>query len=271
MQKNNTKYEEIKVAKQLNKELWNNFAKVHVGSSFYDVPSFLKGRSSLTEIEVDLLGELQGKSVLHLQCHFGLESLSMARLGASVVGVDFSEIAISEACKLNDDLGLDAKFVCCDVDDLPQNLEGQFDIVFASFGVIGWHKSLDRWSEVAAHFLKETGRLCLAEFHPVMGMLSEDSFRFEDSYFHSEAFVDTEGKSYADPDGPGLGTSHSWNHSLSELFEALESGGLSISGFKEYDYSPYSCFNNSTEENGKFHVKGFKGILPLTFSLIASK
>jgi len=268
MKYNNDKCNDVNESKRLNRSLWNSFTEVHVESSFYDVPGFLKGKSSLTEMEVDLLGDVKGKSVLHLQCHFGLDSLSIARLGASVVGVDFSETAISEARRLNDELSLDAKFVCCDVDDLPQHLEGCFDIVFASFGVIGWHESLERWASVVAHFLGETGRFCFAEFHPVMGMLSEDSSRFEDSYFNSKVFVDTQGGSYADPGESGLGTSHSWNHSMSDLFAALESNGLQVSGLREYDYSPYSCFGNSVEREGKFHVKGFEGILPLTFSLV---
>ena len=102
----------------MNKDSWNKRVPVHVQSEFYFVEEFLKGKSSLNEIELNLLGDVRGKSILHLQCHFGQDSLSLARLGAQVTGVDLSDVAIAQAIELNDKLQLDAEFVCCDVYEL---------------------------------------------------------------------------------------------------------------------------------------------------------
>jgi ubiquinone/menaquinone biosynthesis C-methylase UbiE len=254
-----------------NRELWDNLARAHVDSSFYDVPSFLKGRCSLTDIELNLLGDVHGKSLLHLQCHFGLDTLSLARLGASVTGVDFSQVALEKARELNKQLGLEARFVQCDVNQLDQFLEGEFDIVFASFGVIGWHSDLSKWTRIVARFLKKGGRFCFAEFHPVLWMLSDDHSRIAYSYFQSDVIVGENETSYANPDVRNLGTSYCWNHSLGEVFAALESHGLTIRNFKEYDYSPMSFFPDVTEKDGRYYIQGLEHMLPLVYSLTATK
>src|SRR5579884_3728471 len=157
-----------------NQELWNNLAKIHINSKFYDVESFIKGRCSLNPIELGLLGDVKGKSVLHLQCHFGMDTLSLARMGAQVTGVDFSEVAIKKANELNDLLNLNARFVLCDVNVLNEKLADKFDILFASYGVLGWHSDLEKWAGIASHFLKQNGVFHLVEFHPVLWMLSDD-------------------------------------------------------------------------------------------------
>jgi SAM-dependent methyltransferase len=255
----------------INRDLWNRLAEVHVNSSFYDVAGFLQGRDSLTPIEQEILGDVAGKLVLHLQCHFGMDTLSLARRGAQVTGVDFSEVALEKARQLNDRMGLDARFVLCDVNELPKHLEGQFDIVFASFGVLGWHPDLNRWASVVAHFLKPGGRFCLAEFHPVLWMLNDDHSGIGYSYFKKAPIVMTNEKSYADPQAGIMGASHCWNYSLGELFGALESNGLSINGFKEYDYSPWNLFANGVGADGKYYIKHLKEMIPLSFSLVATK
>ena len=254
-----------------NRELWDNLAKAHVNSSFYDLPGFLEGRSGLSEIELGTLGKVRGKSILHLQCHFGLGTLSLARLGASVTGVDFSEVAIENARKLNDRLRLDARFIQCDVNRLDECLEAKFDMVFASFGVIGWHSDLAKWARTVSHFLKADGKFCFAEFHPVLWMLSDDHSKILHSYFRSDAIIEENVKSYADPDSGGLGTSYCWNHSLGEVFQALESHGLSIKDFKEYDFSPFRFFQDATGKDGRYYVKGQEHMLPLAYSLTAFK
>src|SRR5688572_26076931 len=121
--------EQYKSYFEANRELWNQRTMVHKVSSFYDLPSFLKGTPSLKSIELNELGDLGRKSVLHLQCHFGMDSISLARLGAEVTGIDLSDEAIEEAKKLNERLGLGARFICCNIYDLPQHLDEQFDIV----------------------------------------------------------------------------------------------------------------------------------------------
>ncbi|MDB6109693.1 MAG: Methyltransferase type 11 [Pedosphaera sp.] len=258
-------------ATRSNRELWNNLAKAHVDSPFYDVPGFLKGRSSLGEIEMDLLGEIRGKSILHLQCHFGQDTLSLARLGASVTGVDFSPAAIETARELNHRLQLNARFIQSNVNELDEALGGEFDIVYASFGVTGWHSDLSKWAGIVSHFMKKTGKFCFAEFHPVLWMLSDDHSKFAYSHFKSNPIIEESKGSYADASDASHGTSCCWNHSLGEIFQVLEGSGLTIRNFKEYDYSPYRIFRDATEKNGRYYIQGLEHMLPLVYSLTAIK
>ena len=130
---------------EINRNSWNTKTDFHMKSEFYDLNGFLKGKSSLNEIELNLLGEVKGKSILHLQCHFGQDSISLGRLGAHVTGVDFSDKAIDSAEKLSKNCEINTTFICCDIYDLPQYLNEQFDIVYTSYGTIGWLPDLDKW------------------------------------------------------------------------------------------------------------------------------
>src|SRR5687767_3921500 len=123
---------------EINRALWNERTRHHVSSAFYDMEGFMAGNTSLKEIELPLLGDVKGKSVLHLQCHFGQDSLSLSRMGAKVTGIDLSEAAIEKAREINKDLGLDAEFIVSDVYETPSKLNKQFDIVFTTYGTIGW-------------------------------------------------------------------------------------------------------------------------------------
>jgi len=162
---------------QANKELWNQRTTVHLDSAFYNLEGFKKGETVLTPIELSELGEVKGKTMLHLQCHFGMDSLDWARRGAGVTGVDLSDTAISEAQKLNAEMGLDASFVCCNVLDTSAHVPGQFDIVFTSYGTIGWLPDLQPWAQVVAEKLKPGGLFYIAEFHPVVWMFDDEFTR----------------------------------------------------------------------------------------------
>jgi 2-polyprenyl-3-methyl-5-hydroxy-6-metoxy-1,4-benzoquinol methylase len=148
----------------INKKAWDQKTQYHVESPFYDMDTFMKGKSTLNDIELQLLGNVTGKRVLHLQCHFGQDTLSLGRMGATVTGVDFSEAAINKARQLSHDIGVPARFVCCDIYDLHNHLDEQFDIVFTSYGTIGWLPDLDKWADVVSKFLKPGGRFVFAEF-----------------------------------------------------------------------------------------------------------
>ena len=126
-----------------NKAMWNEWAKLHVNSDFYDVESFKKGRCSLYPVEVEKIGDVSGKSLLHLMCHISKDTLSWARRGAKVTGMDFSENAINTARSLADELKLDAEFICCNLYDLPENLDRKFDIIYTSAGVLCWLPDLE--------------------------------------------------------------------------------------------------------------------------------
>jgi len=256
----------------INRQLWNARVASHTESAFYDVPAFKAGKSSLMPIELAQIGEVKGKKILHLQCHFGMDSLSLARMGAQVTGVDFSEKAIEMARGLNDELQLDARFVCCNVYDLPQYLDEQFDLIFTSYGVVGWLDDLAAWGQIITQFLKPGGVFHLIEFHPVVWMLDDDFQKITYSYFNAEPIMEEESGTYADRTAPIKEKSVSFNHSLSEVMNALMTNGLSVIGFDEYDYSPYPCFNRvvSIGEN-QYQIEGMEGKLPMVYSLIAEK
>jgi 2-polyprenyl-3-methyl-5-hydroxy-6-metoxy-1,4-benzoquinol methylase len=269
---NTNRINEVSDYINLNRQSWNLRTEIHIDSPFYDMEGFMKGKSSLKEIELSLLGDISNKSILHLQCHFGQDSLSMARLGARVTGVDLSDKAIEVAKDLSQQLGLNATFICCNVYELSDHLNSQFDIVFTSYGTIGWLPDLMKWGEIISRFLKPDGRLVFAEFHPVVWMFDNDFKEIGYSYFNTEAIIETESGTYADRQAPIHHQSVTWNHPLSEVFEGLIRNGLSINKFHEYDYSPYNCFQHTEEfEPGKFRIKHLGNKIPMVYALVASR
>ena len=158
-----------------NRRLWDAWTDIHVGSAFYDVDSFRDGRNGIRigAVEQAEVGDVTGKSLLHLQCHFGMDTLSWARLGATVTGADFSAAGVAAARALAADVGIDATFVESNVYDLRTALDGQFDIVYTSGGVLGWLPKIGPWAEVAAHFVKPGGFLYVYEIHPVAQVFAD--------------------------------------------------------------------------------------------------
>lgn len=256
----------------INKKTWDNKTEVHVDSDFYANADFLDGKSSLKDIELNLLGDITGKKILHLQCHFGQDTLSFARMGAKATGVDLSDKAIEKAREFNTQLGLEAQFICCDLYDLPNHLNEQFDIVFTSYGTIGWLPDLDKWAKVVLQFLKPNGKFVFAEFHPVVWMFDNDFKEVFYSYFNIEPIIEEETGTYADKNAPIETKTITWNHPTSEVLNALIQNGLELNSFDEYDYSPYNCFNETEEfEPGKFRIKHLQNKIPMVFSLVATK
>lgn len=255
--------------KDINRALWNSRTDVHVESEFYDVEGFLAGNTSLKEIELGLLGDIRGKKVLHLQCHFGQDTLSLARMGAEVTGADLSDRAIAYAKELAKRTGLEAEFVCCDIYDLPQHLEGQFDIVFTSYGTIGWLPDLDKWAGVVSHFLRPGGTFVFVEFHPVVWMFDDALEKVQYSYFNAAPIIETENGTYADKGADINNQSISWNHNLAEVLQSLIKSGIIVKDIREYDFSPYNIFPNSTEtEPGRYRVAHMGNRLPLVYSVV---
>ena len=262
-----------------NKHLWNQRTTVHKDSSFYNLAGFKAGSTILTPIELNELGDpeatgqvVNGKKMLHLQCHFGMDSLNWARLGADVTGVDLSDEAIKEARLLNDELGFNAKFVCCNVLDTSKYVTTQFDIVFTSYGTIGWLPDLQPWATMISEKLKPGGIFYLAEFHPVVWMFDIDFTRIAYAYDNQEVIVTENEGTYTDRNADIKGKEYSWNHSISEVLNALIGAGLKIEMFNEHMYSPYPCFRNVIEfERGKWHIKDMEGKIPMVYSLKAIK
>ena len=257
---------------KINKQTWNNKTAVHIDSDFYDNDNFIKGKSTLNSIELDLLGDVNGKKILHLQCHFGQDSLSLARLGAKVTGVDLSDRAIAKAKELNTNLKLDAQFICCDIYDLPNHLNDTFDIVFTSYGTIGWLPDLNKWSAVVSQFLKPDGKFVMAEFHPVVWMFDTNFKEVFYSYFNIKPIIENETGTYADQYSEIESQTITWNHPTSEVLNALINAGLEINAFNEFDYSPYNCFNETEEfETEKYRIKHLGNKIPMIFSILATK
>lgn len=219
-----------------NKQAWNKRTAIHIESAFYDVSSFKNGRSSLNPIELAQVGDVEGKSLLHLQCHFGQDTLSWARLGAKVTGVDLSSKAIEQAQMLRQELALNAEFIESDVIEFGRNNTCQFDIVFTSYGVLSWLPDLSLWADTIARSLKVGGEFHLIEFHPMVDLLSGYSY-----FPNSEPDIEDEG-TYTENDDGTTSAVVTWSHSIAEVVSALISAGLTIELFAEHPYSPYNCF-----------------------------
>ena len=257
-----------------NRAQWDERTTIHIRSAFYDIEGFKAGRSTLKPVEIAEVGDVDGRRLLHLQCHFGLDTLSWARLGAQVTGVDFSQEAITTARGLADELGLNAEFVCCDVYELPNNLAGAFDLVFTSYGVLVWLPDLPRWAEVIAHFLDEGGSFYIVDEHPLGATVVEDDGKLvvADSYFDVGPITVPARGTYADPDAALANTtSYQWQHPLSDVITALSGAGLRIEFLHEFPVSGWQRLPSMVKgEDGWWRLPG-RDDLPLVFSLRARK
>ncbi len=260
----------------VNRRWWNEITPVHVKSKFYGVDEFLAGEVMLDAIERRACEDPEGKSVLHLQCHFGLGALSWARLGAHAVGVDFSDASIASAKDLAHRSGLTsrARFVQCDVLELDQHLKEQFDVVFTSYGVLTWLSDLNRWAQIVAKFLKPGGRFFIVEIHPASMIFDNETadFKLRFNYFHSPdpIVLKDQTPDYADQTYVSQNETHEWAWSLADIFNALWGAGLHLSEFKEYPYSCYRQFPQMEEGlDGFYHLPENLPQIPLLFSLAA--
>jgi len=256
----------------INKDAWNKKTPVHVESSFYNQEAFLNGKNSLNDIELGLLGNIQDKNILHLQCHFGQDTISLSRLGAIATGVDIAENAINIAKQTANQLNLQTQFICCNIYDLPNYLNQKFDIVFTSYGTIGWLPDLDKWANLIAQYLKPGGRFVMVEFHPVVWMFDDHFQNISYNYFNTGEIIENEVGTYANKASSITQQYISWNHSISEIINSLINQKLIINSFDEYNFSPYNCFKNTIEfEPNKFQIKHLENKIPMLFAIKATK
>lgn len=261
-----------------NRKHWDEITPIHVASPFYDVEEFKRNPDRLKPVERAELGDVRDKSLLHLQCHFGIDTISWARQGATVTGVDFSEPAIAQARELAAELGVDARFVVSDIYDLPRNLEGQFDIVFTSYGVLTWLPDKPRWAEVAAHFVKPGGTFYLVEFHPFAWVFDDapdvDDLHVKYPYFADGGPVAWEGDgTYADRDAKVQHrTTYDFPTPISVAVTSLIDAGLRIEFLHEFPFSTYQ-FLPFTERrpDGTVRLTKHDGCVPLLYSIKATK
>ncbi|MBW3615126.1 MAG: methyltransferase domain-containing protein [Actinobacteria bacterium] len=260
-----------------NRCLWDARTPVHVRSTFYDVDGFRSGRSSLHDVEVDEVGEVAGRTLLHLQCHFGMDTLSWARRGARVTGVDFSSVAVTEARRLAAEVGIEARFVESEISCLPQVLDETFDVVFTSYGALCWLPDIARWAEVAASFVRPGGFLYVVEMHPAAMTLSDEpgirELRIGYPYWTgAEPLRFEEEGTYADYDAPIKLPEYVWNHGLGDIVTALIDAGLVLEFLHEHDRTIYQQLPFMTRgPDGWWRLPPTMPALPLLFSLRARR
>lgn len=260
---------------EANQQTWNEKTPFHEKSAFYDVATFRKTKHSLNKIELEGVGNVQGKSLLHLQCHFGMDTLSWANLGATVTGVDFSQDAVNLAQKLSAELDIPAKFICSNVLELEGKIEEKFDIVYTSYGVICWLPDLQLWAKTIAEKLKPGGFFYIAETHPLLMTFDPETSKVQYSYFNEntpdeEVITGT----YADENAPLKHTEYTWGHSLAEVINALISNGLQIDFLQELAYYPYNCFANmeeTAENSGLWQIRNWGSKVPHLFTIKATR
>jgi SAM-dependent methyltransferase len=263
---------------EANKRLWNEWTRIHEKSLFYDVEGFRAGNRRLHPLEIEEVGDVSGKSLLHLQCHFGLDTLSWAGRGATVTGADFSEEAIALAISLSEEVKIPARFLRANIYDLPDLLHEQFDIVFTSYGAITWLPDIYRWAEVAAGFVKPGGFFYIAEFHPFSYVFDDGAeakgLKVHYPYFNgSDPMAFPVWGSYADKTAQvNEPNEYCWSHTMGDIVTALASAGLRIEFLHEHPFSvndqlPFM----ELAEDRYWRLKVQRECVPLMFSIRASK
>ncbi|MHA2252061.1 MAG: class I SAM-dependent methyltransferase [Candidatus Kariarchaeaceae archaeon] len=262
-----------------NKKRWNELADTHITSEYYDVDSFKGGKNSIPDLEIQEVGDVSGKFLLHLQCHFGKDTLSWARLGAKVTGVDFSERAIHHANKLSKEINVPAKFICSNISALiDSDLEPQsFDIVYTSHGTIYWLNDLKDWANIISYFLKPGGFFYIMDSHPtghIFDDMAKNELVVKYPYFHNaEPLMFEEDGSYSDPELVMENKKeYGWQHSLSDIINALIESGLTLEYLHEFPFLSWAMVPfMEKREDGWFYLPDRYEPLPLMFSLKARK
>jgi SAM-dependent methyltransferase len=263
-----------------NQSLWDAWTAIHAEGDFYDLEGFRAGGVRIRPYEIEMIGDVTGKTLLHLQCHFGIDTLSWARLGARVTGADLSPAAIELARSLAVELGFpDARFVQSDLYGLPDALDGPFDVVYTSRGVLGWLPDIRAWARVVAHFLAPGGTFFITEAHPIVNVFENEGvapgeLQLTYPYWeHAEPLTFEVKGSYADPDADVRDqVEHSWDHGLGEIVSALIDAGLLITALVEHPFLDWKVDFLVEHETGKWRLPpGAAGELPLMFSLVATK
>lgn len=258
---------------EANKEAWNLRTPHHVSSGFYDVANFRKGATSLRSIEIEELGNIRGKTLLHLMCHFGQDTLSLARMGAEATGIDFSEKAVACARELADELKLGATFHCGNVYDTRELVKERFDIVYTSYGVIGWLPDLREWGRIISESLVPGGTFYIVEFHPFLWMMDDAHVRIENGYFHSKDPLEFDIRgTYADRSADIAYKDFNWIHPMSDVVNSLIANGLEIEYLHEFPFTVYDCFPD-LEKIGehKWVFRSLRDTIPYLFSIKARK
>ena len=264
-----------------NKELWDEFAKLHykTDNETYSVKSFLKGQTTLKSYELKELGNVKGTSLLHLQCHFGLDTLSWAREGAVVTGIDLSSEGIRLAKLLAKQANLEATFIESNIYNLPKVLTKKFDIVYTSIGVLCWLNDLKEWGKIIAHFLKPGGFFYIAEIHPFSMVFDNETKDIKDLQVYFDYFYDpkplefiADGSYASEEKKIEPKKEYEWAHSIADVINSLIEAGLRIEFLNEYPFTVWEQFSFTERgSDGFYRLKNQKAEIPLLFTLKAVK
>lgn len=267
---------------EINRLQWDERAPAHANSPDYHVASFAQDPDYLSYVvrfDLPRLGEVAGLRGVHLQCHIGTDTISLARLGAHMIGLDFSPAALSEARRIAALAGAEVDFVQADVYDAVSALgAGGFDLVFTGVGALCWLPDVRRWARTVADLLRPGGRLFIREFHPVVWTLEEradDLLVVVDPYFEtSEPYVDEDDATYVETDTTfSHRVAHTWNHGLGEIIGGLLEAGMELTAFDEHRSMPSELLPGAVvrDEHEEWHLREQPDRVPLTYTLQARK
>jgi SAM-dependent methyltransferase len=264
---------------EANRANWDERVDLHLDAESYDLAALRHGTGKLTSLEEAEIGPVDGLHILHLQCHFGRDTLTLAQRGAKVVGLDFSPRAIAVARNLAAELSLAdrARFIEADLYDAPKVLDQRFDLVFVNWGAICWLPDIRRWAEIVAHFIKPGGSLYQVEGHPITGVFDNQKGMqnalpdYFIPYFVGKALRFDDREDYASTKLLQNATRYEWAHPLGEIITGLIEAGLTIKWLHEHDCLPYKRFDVLVKDaNRMYHWPGEQW-LPLSFSLRAER
>lgn len=265
----------------INRANWDERAGVHAVSVDYALdrlvtdPAYI---SNVVRFDRPRLGDLEGVVGVHLQCHIGTDTISLARLGASMTGLDFSPQSLHHARALAERTGTEVRFVEADVYDALDVLEpGSFDLVYTGIGALCWLPDIRRWATVVATLLRPGGRLFIRDMHPMLGTLVAQGgiVRVEDPYFHHvEPMIFDEGGTYVEHDHVFTATlTHQWSHGLGEIITALLNAGMQLSELVEHDSVPWRALKDAmtSDESGEWRLTDRPERLAASFTLQAER
>lgn len=265
-----------------NRANWDERATLHAASGEYGIARLVSDPKALSDVvafDAPRLGDISGRRAVHLQCHIGTDTVSLARLGAQVTGLDFSASAVAAAMDLARRCGVDASFVEGDAYDAVSLLGANaFDLVYTGVGALCWLPRVDAWAQQVSALLRIGGRLFIREGHPVLWAIDE---RIEDRlvigypYFETqEPLTFDEPASYVKTERPlTASVSHSWNHGLGEIVTALLDAGMSITSLVEHDSVPWEALPGQMVERagGEWQLREGRERLPLSYTLTATR
>jgi 2-polyprenyl-3-methyl-5-hydroxy-6-metoxy-1,4-benzoquinol methylase len=270
-------------SREVNRAYWDERAPAHAASTGYSFAGFAEDPSYLSRVvrfDLPRLGDIRGLEGVHLQCHIGTDTVSLARLGARMTGLDFSPPALAEARRLAASSGVEATFVQSEVYDAPEAIgRGRFDLVFTGVGALCWLPDVRSWARVVADLLRPGGRLFLREGHPVLWALADGRadglLVLEHPYFEHEhpSVWDEPGTYVPTEEVFAMTLTHTWNHGLGEIVTAVLDAGMELTMLEEHDSVPWDALPGQMEEvgGGEWRLADRPDRLPHTYTLQARR